>query len=87
MEYTYYGRNDGSKPKQGIEYMIVDIYIEKCMEKAMKRFTEEMMKTIRMSKNEFTGDLSSIKKDLAVIKKEILVIRKESSKSEKIKDK
>ena len=71
MEYTYYGRHDGIKPKRGIaDYMLTE-YVRKFIDKEIDRFRAELTKITQSLKLEVKADIKTINKVLQKINDEI----------------
>jgi len=76
MEYTYYGRNDGTPPTLGFEYMLLDEHVQKILDKQTELFDKQSTEIKRELKQSYKSEFTSVKREIKSLLDELEKIKK-----------
>lgn len=71
MQYAYYGRNDESKPKEGVHLQMIDEHIKNVMDRNITRFKKQLNVVLVDLRAESLKEINEIKDSLKVMREKI----------------
>lgn len=88
MEYMYYGRHDGKKPKTEVGLTMIDEHIRAILERQENTFRKEAQAMLLSLRKEHVSDIGAMKKQIATLQFEIKKLtQKERDEMNEMKEK
>ncbi len=82
MEWSYYGRLSGNKPRIGVVYFMIDQHVKMIIEKTIKDFKDELVATLSEFKNDSLAEIKTLRTKLGKLEAKVDILKKSKSISE-----